>query len=276
MHRLDSGDTAGKNIARCESRGIAVFGAYFDESGTHQGSPVLVVAGYLSTVEQWVHFDHDWSRFLQDFGIAGFFHMTDFESRWGQYRDWPDEKRHRCIDRITSILSWRTQFRAAFAVNVQDYHELFPGNEVTPYAFCVWEWMKEAERWMDRYSIHDTVAYTFERGSGRGAEIESNFVWMLQRRPDLRRRYRLGSYSFADKREVLRLQASDFFAYESWKRLLNNVLPAEKRRSRRSVVLLLRRAKHHAYYHGREHLEKFKHDLDSFVDPLEKPRDYQD
>jgi hypothetical protein len=244
---------------------LSRFAAYFDESGTHAASPVLVVAGYLSPVEQWSHFEREWRELLDEFRVANPFHMTDFENRWRQFQGWDDSARHRCIDRITGILGRRTWFRTAFAVNVADYQDVVGGADVSPYGFCVWEWMKEAERWLDRYGYTAPIDYVFERGSGRGAEIENNFQWMLSRRKDLRKRYRINSYTFADKRDMLPLQAVDVFAYEAWKHLMNVILPEVKRASRKSLQLLLGKARHHAYYHGREHLEKFERDLAAFA-----------
>ena len=39
--------------------------AYLDESGTHEASPISVMAGYLGTVDQWHAFEADWTALLQ-------------------------------------------------------------------------------------------------------------------------------------------------------------------------------------------------------------------
>ena len=49
--------------------------AYFDDSGTHQGSPAISVAGYMSTPDRWKRFESEWRETLDAYGVE-FFHMT--------------------------------------------------------------------------------------------------------------------------------------------------------------------------------------------------------
>ncbi len=37
-------------------------GAFFDDSGTHDGSPVLALGGVLGTGEQWDAFEKAWQK----------------------------------------------------------------------------------------------------------------------------------------------------------------------------------------------------------------------
>jgi|ERR1700722_14029436 hypothetical protein len=39
--------------------------AYIDESGTHDGSPMTVMAGYLSSAEGWAAFNAEWGLSLR-------------------------------------------------------------------------------------------------------------------------------------------------------------------------------------------------------------------
>ena len=38
---------------------------YLDESGTHDQSPISVMAGYLGTDTQWKQFEADWTALLR-------------------------------------------------------------------------------------------------------------------------------------------------------------------------------------------------------------------
>ena len=44
--------------------------AYLDESGTHDTSPISIMAGYLGTAEQWGAFDADRMALVQSAGVG--------------------------------------------------------------------------------------------------------------------------------------------------------------------------------------------------------------
>lgn len=50
--------------------------AYLDESGTHKGSHILSVAGYLGTRKEWRIFEINWSKHLANTGIE-YFHANN-------------------------------------------------------------------------------------------------------------------------------------------------------------------------------------------------------
>src|SRR6201993_3262318 len=60
--------------ARCQplSRPLGsptILTAFIDESGTHDGSPMTVMAGYLSSAEGWAAFNAEWGTFLAGLGV---------------------------------------------------------------------------------------------------------------------------------------------------------------------------------------------------------------
>ena len=50
--------------------------AYFDESGTHDGSPVLCMGGFVTESEAAKRLNGDWEEMLSKYNLP-FFHMTD-------------------------------------------------------------------------------------------------------------------------------------------------------------------------------------------------------
>ena len=193
---------------------VVTLAAYFDESYSDKAPRVFAVAGYLSAANQWTRFEDDWRYFLDKFEITNPFHTTDFMARRGQFSDWTDEKRSQCVQHYSSVIRWRTQFRLSIGFDRAVYESEMENFDMGPYGFCVFAWMQEAERHMDRYAIAGPIAYVFESGSGFGGQIHDTLVW-VKRRQQLRERYRLGTFSFADKRHVLPLQAADVFAWET-------------------------------------------------------------
>jgi uncharacterized protein DUF3800 len=65
--------------------------AYFDESGTHGGSPSTVMAGVLGTPEQWGNFRRELALLKIAYGFSKF-HTKEFRARSGAFAGWTPEK----------------------------------------------------------------------------------------------------------------------------------------------------------------------------------------
>jgi hypothetical protein len=83
---------------------IAMLAAYFDESGTHQGSGFITMAGYISPVGDWKRFQTQWTKTLLRAGLAPSvpFHMADLVARRPPF-DWPDRKRDAVLKNLIGI-----------------------------------------------------------------------------------------------------------------------------------------------------------------------------
>jgi hypothetical protein len=99
--------------------------------------------------------------------------------------------------------------------------------------FC----MRAIARWADRRSCNDPIEYVFERGAEGQVEVE-NMLRFVGRDPDLKALFRLNTWSFGSKRNlvlkkmcfpaVIPLQAADYLAYESYRQLDNRVVDGIK------------------------------------------------
>ena len=70
---------------------FVILKSYFDESGTHGGSPITVMSGIMGTAQQWSKFERATARLKRRYGFT-IFHAKDFKSRSGQFAGWPGEK----------------------------------------------------------------------------------------------------------------------------------------------------------------------------------------
>jgi len=222
------------------SRFMAMFAAYFDESGTHEGSPAVAVAGFISTVEQWQCFEKEWQDILNEAGIE-FFHMADHQNRHGPYRDWDDLKHRRILERFIITARLRCRVPIGASVPREDYRKAFGiSPPFSPYTFCALQCLAQVGRWAHDYNHQNPIAYVLESGAGYNKELGliSAAISGNERR---KHRYRFDSLSLGDKRELKPLQASDIIAYELYKEMVNRVIPGkQRRRLRRSAIELLK------------------------------------
>lgn len=94
--------------------------AAFDASGSKHDQPVLIVAGFVSTVDAWVDFDREWKSRLDKDGLD-YFHANEFAQSSGSFADgWKNnEKRRRALlaDLMGIIQSHAHQKVASIVVN---------------------------------------------------------------------------------------------------------------------------------------------------------------
>ncbi len=117
---------------------MAFLAAYFDESGTHDSSPVVVVAGVVSSTKQWLKFDQRWCKALAEEKIS-VFHMTDFESSEEEFKGWAPEKKRPFIIRLLEIIKKHTRvffFQAVYKKDFAAALSEFPDIDKSPYNMC--------------------------------------------------------------------------------------------------------------------------------------------
>src|SRR6202453_1995903 len=69
--------------------------AYIDESGTHGGSPLTIMAAFIGYAERWDEFDQHWRTILTDKNLE-YIHAIELAHGNGQFRDkvkWPGNLR---------------------------------------------------------------------------------------------------------------------------------------------------------------------------------------
>jgi len=237
-----------------QERVMAHFAAYFDESGTH-GSPILTLAGYIATVEQWAHFAREWDEILKQESLTHF-HMSKFEARQGEFRGWDNDRRLGVQKRLIGIIKRRVNIGIFCAVNLAAYDEMVTEWRRkpfgSPYNFCVKMCLSIISFWAQEYEREEPIAYVIEHGAGYNHEIDKSFSAVFARE-EMRKFFRLGSLTFADKKQALPLQAADLLAYEVWKDSSNEFLNEndQKRPQRKSFVSLLEKL-HRGSYWGRD------------------------
>jgi len=194
---------------------MAMYTAYYDDSGSPDQTLAFVVAGFLAKTQQWIHFEKNWKAILKDFGMD-YFHMREYAHSVGQFRMWknhktdPKEKddRELFLRRLLAEILVRANTGLGCAVIMEDYNavnqEYMLEEFFKPYALCGRTCVAKACLWANRWNIPESeVLHVFEDGTeDKGALIE-----MIKKDKGF-------TPIFMNKRECAPLQAADLMAYE--------------------------------------------------------------
>jgi hypothetical protein len=204
---------------------VAFLECYFDESGSHDGSPVLCVAGYVFEKSNCKALDLGWKAVLDRYRLP-FFRMSACAHN---QRPFDHLSRDECIEvekAMISLVNEHALLGLAVAVNEQDYAHLFEGENPggSPYSFCCWQILAGIRNWINKTDFQGQISYFYEAGHASKPEANKLMHRIFSNR-DLRAGYRYASHAFADKQQLRPLQAADMLAWQwgtQMKRWLKN------------------------------------------------------
>jgi hypothetical protein len=98
--------------------------AYLDESGTHETSPISVMAGYLGTADQWRAFDGDWMALLQTAGLPHV-HTVDLFKRTKQFKEWPAERVNEFAVQLDGVIARHMRLGFSIVIRDDDYRSIY-------------------------------------------------------------------------------------------------------------------------------------------------------
>jgi Protein of unknown function (DUF3800) len=205
---------------------VAFLECYFDESGSHEGSPVLSVGGYLFDKEQCKALDLGWKEVLEHYRLPFFRMSACAHRRWPFDHLSPEE----CIEAekaMIQLINKHALLGVSMAINEDDYYAWFRGKSPsgkTAYSFCCWQILAGIQSWIARNNFQGEVAYFFEAGHASMSEANA-LMHRIFRDPLLRSKYRYIAHSFVDKEKVRPVQTADILAWQQatqMKRWLKN------------------------------------------------------
>jgi hypothetical protein len=198
--------------------------AYFDESGHSASTRIVSMGGAIAGPKQWGQVRRKWQAALELFGVE-IFHMTDFESRQGEFRGW-DETRKRALvaELMRSIEDDLWYFIGASAV-VKDFDQLPVKGNLTfqdPWYFCYQTCFEEALNPFFLFSP-EAVGVEAEDANIRACFFEEHrqFKWgpvlfALAHERDQQKAIKrpCGIIGWGTKKTSVHFQLADLIAYE--------------------------------------------------------------
>jgi Protein of unknown function (DUF3800) len=211
---------------------VQIVHAYFDESGSHSGSPVLCVAGYVFEKRRARRLAADWRAVLGQFDLP-YFHMVDCAHGNGIFA--PLSKRARiqvATSMIRIIKEWAT-IGFAVSVDTQAYADLMPswGPTKSAYSFCARCVIDEIGRWFHQIGFRGKSAYFFEAGHDSRSEADKVIDAVLTNPLNQVNQIHYGyvAHDFVQKVESPAVQAADLLAWQ-WATDLKHQLAQRPRR----------------------------------------------
>jgi hypothetical protein len=186
--------------------------AYFDDSGHPDDQDAVIVAGWVSTLEQWRVFEVEWKDKLAKEGItSGLMHMTEFEADpiGRDYAHLSETQRNSLRNWIVCCLKTRIRHGFFSIVPIADYrdaNDIYALEECfgKPYAMAGRHVARQVKEWSQKFNKDkNPIVLIFEDGTKHKGDLM-----------DIFKKDGFDDPIFRKKKDVISLQAADIFAWE--------------------------------------------------------------
>lgn len=215
--------------------GIAMLAAYFDESGTHDNSLVVSIAGLVGHMRDWHRLEAPWKRNLKTSRIE-VFHASArpdgmSDGLWGSLKNGLADAIH---DQELTVIGTSLSRRDWDLCATQGFRDVYHNN---PYHFCFAVTMQQINRWSNMHAGGEPVALVF--AEQKEYETAAKETYELYRHSD---EYdKLGTFTWGKPQCLIQLQAADLVANETYHNVKSRVRHGEGNYAVSPVVSRLRK-----------------------------------
>lgn len=194
---------------------VAVANLYFDESGTHDGSKLMTVAGYWFDSDQAVKFSRDWAKDLKRLGLT-YAHMTDCAHGCGQYKTLSLEERIKSEKLLIEHIKRRSRYGFAITVDPNKYSEImnFDGAP-SCYTMCLMSLFHHISIFAHVNEYKGKLNYFFEAGHKSANEANIYMKGISANGQAWVEHTQYAGHAFIDKHAAAPLQAADMLAWQT-------------------------------------------------------------
>ena len=159
-------------------KAMALLQAFFDESGTDGKSPVVAIAGYVGTEDDWVKVESNWLEALRRYGVR-VFHMTHFMAQRGEFSLMDTPRRESMLTELTDALHCGSLTAISVAVDAAAYPhattEQFRTFFPKPYDLCFNDVIRKVDFWSEAYTQGREVGLVFASHPGHDDRSRQNW-----------------------------------------------------------------------------------------------------
>lgn len=198
---------------------MASFTACFDASGQEHEHGYVVVAGFVSTAEEWISFSEKWNETLKRYGLTEF-HANHCQNYKGEFKDWKgdDAKRIQLWCDLLQIIKSTAFQKFASGIVIEDWQSKVSQKtklkwKMNAYALCAILCAERVREWARRNAICTPLRYVYESGDPKSGVIIEHFKRDGFPFPNFENKYD----KIVDgvlQPAFIPLQAADFLAYE--------------------------------------------------------------
>jgi len=199
---------------------MAVYRAYFDETGTHEGATLLIVGGTVAKVSSWISFDAHWSAVLSRYGIAAF-HAKDYNTKHGEFTEdrLPDTERPLFMNKLFSVIRAEKLFGFGSILETEDFARAksrFPAVSLSPYEFLCLHCLSTISQLLATRKGLTSIEVYFESGQPKSSNIIKD-ARRFTDDPQFRKEYHISVIDWMRKSGVRPFELADLIIYEQYK-----------------------------------------------------------
>lgn len=186
---------------------VAFAEIYIDETGTHAGSPILGVAGYVFKKGNAKRFSSAWAAECRAKNIP-FFHMADCAPGNAMYKGWSKEDRLNHEKKLIYLIKKYSEFGFAMMMSEELYLKKMSETQISdfkPYAFLLAWCLSSVENWISNSKFAGRPAFFFESGHMHASEAND---YILKTVNASGHHYSFAPFAFVNKRDAPPLTSS--------------------------------------------------------------------
>jgi hypothetical protein len=189
-------------------------GAYFDESGSHSGSLVLCIAGYLIEAHRAARLTRSWRAALAAKRLP-YFRMSECAHGNGPFANLTRLERIQLSARMIEIIKRDTIQGLAVTVNEAEFRAYMLQHSLigSSYSFAAHVILAGVSSWIEANQLTGSVRYFFEAGHASQGEA-SAIMTILFHNHGARIRHRYAGHDFVEKETTPAVQAADLLAWQ--------------------------------------------------------------
>jgi hypothetical protein len=97
---------------------------HIDESGTHDGSPISVMAGYVDNATRWRRFEADWAALVAKAGVRHI-HTVDLLQSTRQFKGWKSDEVNALVISLDNVIARHLQLGFSVIIRDDDYRNIY-------------------------------------------------------------------------------------------------------------------------------------------------------